>query len=462
MVEGATDQAELCLVGPDIDRRRRDHVNRTGTAPARNGHLRPLRRRRDSTPTAGAGGVDAGTGGTEPSTCTPGAPASTRSRLAGLGGDDTIDAPNFPDGDPLVELGGEGSDTSDGGPSEDILVDGPGNGADTLNAAPATTRSSTTAAPTNSKAEPATTSSSRSRSATARRSAAAAAARTIATTRPGRSSALPAGLGVEPRPTGPGGSRRRRIAELPGRDARPPGRDRGPRGLATQRRAGRRRRPEPAARPHRRRQLLALGGRRHDPRQLGIARRGDRLRRRHRHGDRSTCPRSATRRRSNARASTASRQANTKNRPCCRPARGRTGAAEPSAPKSDAGADRRTTPKPKPDRTPPRTKLLGHPAKTFRAARGKRAAVAIRFAASERSHFECKLDAPRLPRLPLPVPRPPRRGPPHLPRLRDRRRRQPRPHPGPGPPPRHRPPPLAGDPHPRRVRPGNQLLTGGP
>jgi hypothetical protein len=48
--------------------------------------------------------------------------------------------------------------------------------------------------------------------------------------------------------------------------------------------------------------------------------------------------------------------------------------------------------KPKPDRTPPRTKLLGHQAKTFLAARGKRAAVAIRFAASERSHFECKLD----------------------------------------------------------------------
>jgi Ca2+-binding RTX toxin-like protein len=49
-------------------------------------------------------------------------------------------------------------------------------------------------------------------------------------------------------------------------------------------------------------------------------------------------------------------------------------------------------PKPKPDRTPPRTRLLGHQAKTFLAARGKRAAVAIRFAASEPSHFECKLD----------------------------------------------------------------------
>ena len=50
------------------------------------------------------------------------------------------------------------------------------------------------------------------------------------------------------------------------------------------------------------------------------------------------------------------------------------------------------TPTPKPDRTPPQTKLLGHQAKTFLVARGKRAAVTIRFAASERSHFECKLD----------------------------------------------------------------------
>jgi Ca2+-binding RTX toxin-like protein len=48
--------------------------------------------------------------------------------------------------------------------------------------------------------------------------------------------------------------------------------------------------------------------------------------------------------------------------------------------------------KPKPDHTPPRTKLLGHQAKTFLAAHGKLAAVVIRFAASERSHFECKLD----------------------------------------------------------------------
>jgi Ca2+-binding RTX toxin-like protein len=79
--------------------------------------------------------------------------------------------------------------------------------------------------------------------------------------------------------------------------------------------------------------------------------------------------------------------------PAGEPAPSSTPAPEPSAPvppvttTKPGGASR-----PKPDRTPPRTKLLGHPAKVLRAARGKRAAVAIRFAASERSHFECKLD----------------------------------------------------------------------
>jgi hypothetical protein len=46
----------------------------------------------------------------------------------------------------------------------------------------------------------------------------------------------------------------------------------------------------------------------------------------------------------------------------------------------------------KPDRTPPRTKLVGHPARVLRLAHGRRAPVTIRFAASERSQFECKLD----------------------------------------------------------------------
>jgi Ca2+-binding RTX toxin-like protein len=51
------------------------------------------------------------------------------------------------------------------------------------------------------------------------------------------------------------------------------------------------------------------------------------------------------------------------------------------------------TPAPKPDRTPPSTRLLRGPAKTLRVAPGHRAAAVFRFAASERSHFECKLDA---------------------------------------------------------------------
>jgi hypothetical protein len=52
-----------------------------------------------------------------------------------------------------------------------------------------------------------------------------------------------------------------------------------------------------------------------------------------------------------------------------------------------------TPPKPKPDRTPPRTKILRRPPSLIRVAPGHRATVLLRFAASERSRFECKLDA---------------------------------------------------------------------
>lgn len=55
--------------------------------------------------------------------------------LAGMGGNDTIAATNFPASAGVVEIGGEGSDSLTGGEeSEDILVDGPGSGADTLDA----------------------------------------------------------------------------------------------------------------------------------------------------------------------------------------------------------------------------------------------------------------------------------------------------------------------------------------
>src|SRR6185312_548968 len=50
-------------------------------------------------------------------------------------------------------------------------------------------------------------------------------------------------------------------------------------------------------------------------------------------------------------------------------------------------------PTPKPDRTPPRTKLLRRPPSLIRVAPHHRATVAFRFAAGERSRFECKLDA---------------------------------------------------------------------
>jgi hypothetical protein len=48
---------------------------------------------------------------------------------------------------------------------------------------------------------------------------------------------------------------------------------------------------------------------------------------------------------------------------------------------------------PKPDRTPPQTKLLRRPAKLLRVRPHRVAQVVFRFAASERSRFECKLDA---------------------------------------------------------------------
>jgi hypothetical protein len=55
--------------------------------------------------------------------------------LAGMGGNDTIAASDFPATVSVVAIGGEGSDSITGGEeSEDILVDGPGGGADVLNA----------------------------------------------------------------------------------------------------------------------------------------------------------------------------------------------------------------------------------------------------------------------------------------------------------------------------------------
>lgn len=52
--------------------------------------------------------------------------------LAGMSGNDTISATNFPDGVNVVAIGGEGEDTLTGGAGEDVLVDGPGNFRDVL------------------------------------------------------------------------------------------------------------------------------------------------------------------------------------------------------------------------------------------------------------------------------------------------------------------------------------------
>lgn len=55
--------------------------------------------------------------------------------LAGMDGNDTLAAPNFPSTVSVIAIGGEGSDSvTGGGESEDILVDGPGGEADVLNA----------------------------------------------------------------------------------------------------------------------------------------------------------------------------------------------------------------------------------------------------------------------------------------------------------------------------------------
>ncbi|HYJ20425.1 MAG TPA: calcium-binding protein [Solirubrobacterales bacterium] len=55
--------------------------------------------------------------------------------LAGMGGDDNLNATGFPTSTTIVTIGGEGNDQLLGGPdSEDVLVDGPGGGADLLTA----------------------------------------------------------------------------------------------------------------------------------------------------------------------------------------------------------------------------------------------------------------------------------------------------------------------------------------
>ena len=69
---------------------------------------------------------------------TPNVPALDAIVLAGMGGNDVITASDFPAGNSVIELGGAGADTLTGGPSEDVLVDDPPENpsADTLRAGP--------------------------------------------------------------------------------------------------------------------------------------------------------------------------------------------------------------------------------------------------------------------------------------------------------------------------------------
>jgi Ca2+-binding RTX toxin-like protein len=89
-----------------------------------------------------AGGCTLGPGA-HPTTasCPLGAPALPAPPLdaivlAGMGGADQVHANGFPDGTSVVELGGGGPDTLVGGASEDVLVDGDGPAADTLEGGP--------------------------------------------------------------------------------------------------------------------------------------------------------------------------------------------------------------------------------------------------------------------------------------------------------------------------------------
>ena len=80
----------------------------------------------------------------EPGGCVVSASATTAScpvsglldsiLLAGMGGNDTISAQNFPDGVGLVAIGGTGEDMLTGGSGEDVLVDGLGETHDVLSA----------------------------------------------------------------------------------------------------------------------------------------------------------------------------------------------------------------------------------------------------------------------------------------------------------------------------------------
>jgi Ca2+-binding RTX toxin-like protein len=126
MVEGATDHAELYLVGPESGGADDIAVSRGGTAPGETETVTFTRTGGAgfATPAAASGCVRS-VSGTEV-TCAPGPPIDSVT-VAGLGGNDTLSAPGLAETTSLVLLGGEGNDELVGGEfSDDTLVDGPG------------------------------------------------------------------------------------------------------------------------------------------------------------------------------------------------------------------------------------------------------------------------------------------------------------------------------------------------
>jgi len=119
---GATEYAQLYLVGSDGG----DSVTASYGPGSVSFHLTTGTFDSESAEGCSVTATDA--------TCSFGEPLDSV-LLAGMGGNDTITASNFPATVSVVAIGGEGSDSITGGAeSEDILVDGPGEGGDVLSA----------------------------------------------------------------------------------------------------------------------------------------------------------------------------------------------------------------------------------------------------------------------------------------------------------------------------------------
>jgi Ca2+-binding RTX toxin-like protein len=127
MVEGASDFAELYLVGASTGGQIEDRitVTRSGAAPTETITFHRTGGAEFATPQSASGCKVQG-GGAEVA-CALGAPLDSVT-IAGLAGNDTLAATELPETTSLMLLGGEGNDEISGGDlSDDTLVDGPGN-----------------------------------------------------------------------------------------------------------------------------------------------------------------------------------------------------------------------------------------------------------------------------------------------------------------------------------------------